>query len=728
MFEEVFKMILSLIFPQGKTTTSWRCPRRLKKTLLYFFFFLFTVYTTSAQDSNCENLGFELGNFINWTGYTWLYSTDVTSVNTAMVEGIVNRRQTIMSDTTAYDANTGYSLRKIPEGYQYSVRLGDEITSSDGNPRCWQQSLRYTMTIDSSNALLIFKFAVVLQYASDHTADMEPRFRLQLYDENGSKINDCSNYDVYATSKGVEGFNVYYPSGNSSQRNSDAPVNWRDWTTVGADLMDYYGQTITIEFMATDCTGRYHYGYAYFVAACHPLNITVNYCSGDTVAKLTAPEGFESYTWTDEKGQEVDTVQALHITNPDEGITYTCTMHSETGCTISLESSVAKYLPQADFTSEMIDCNSNTVKFTNLSTTTKGTKQFIWDFGDGTLSMAQNPYHTFNTSGMHTMRLILLNPPSSCTDTIVKDVESFSPPLVGIEGDSTFCPDESVVLRAYGAYEYTWNYGSKADSIVVSDPGGNFWLMGKSSTGCISDTNYITITEQPEWYFLSESDTIFCSGDSSLLYVSGAYSYLWGTGDTVNTIFVNTPGQYKVIGADVRGCEKELSFNVIKYPLPEIDFEVTPQIIDTKHSEITGSVLTKDNVGYLWNFGDGSSETSIEFRHVYKILDYISMYTVSIIATNEYDCMDSASVIIEVVPYVPNVFTPNGDDINDIFMKGYNIIIYDRNGLLIYEGMDGWDGTHNGSIADPDTYFYALTYSDKDENKKVKKGYITLVR
>ena len=134
--------------------------------------FVFAWRPLFAQESYCKNLNFELGNFTNWVGYTWLYSTEVPTINTSKVAGIINRRQTIITDTTAYDANTGNALRKVPSGYRYSARLGDEIISSDSNPRCWEQSLRYTMTIDSTNALLIMKFALVLQYASDHTAKM----------------------------------------------------------------------------------------------------------------------------------------------------------------------------------------------------------------------------------------------------------------------------------------------------------------------------------------------------------------------------------------------------------------------------------------------------------------------------------------------------------------------------------------------------------------------------
>ena len=230
--------------------------------LFCFLISLFSWTTIHAQNSNCNNLGFELGDFTNWEGYNWVYSDDIPSLNEPKVQVTLptSRRQVIMTDTSAYDANTGYALRKIPPGYRYSARLGDElITGIDlNNFRCWEQSLRYTMTIDSTNALLIMKFALVLQYISNHPNEMEPRFRLTLYDQNGDKIPDCANYDVYASNANVKGFHEYNTAGFR------VPVEWRDWTTVGANLLKYIGQTITIEFMSADCTKRFHYGYAYF--------------------------------------------------------------------------------------------------------------------------------------------------------------------------------------------------------------------------------------------------------------------------------------------------------------------------------------------------------------------------------------------------------------------------------------------------------------------------------
>jgi gliding motility-associated-like protein len=681
------------------------------------------AFAADDDDHYCTNLSFELGNFTNWVGYTWLYSTDVTSINTSKTKGIVTRRQTIMTDTTAYDPNTGYALKKIPSGYRYSARLGDAInTTTDSNPRCWEQSLRYTMTIDSANALLIMKFACVLEYASDHTAKMEPRFKVSLFDQNGDTIPDCANYDVYSSSSSVSGFKSYTPSGSTD------PVMWRDWTTVGADLLAYMGQTITVEFMSADCTGRFHFGYAYFVADCKPMQIAVKYCSGDTAAVLTGPEGFESYTWTDTAGVVMGDEQSLTVEYPGEGAVYSCKMTSATGCTVTLQSTIVKYEPNADFSSYMIDCFSNTVQMVNKSTTTHGTLSYLWTFDDDSTSEERSPQHTFATSGLHEVTLSLENPPSTCTSTLTKEVESFSPPLVGIDGDSTYCPGLTTILTAVGAYQYIWNTGSTNTTMEVGDPGGTFWMLGYSSTGCVSDTSYITVSEEPGWTFTTAGDADFCNGDTSILSATGAASYLWSTGETTSSINVTSSGTYIIVGANARGCEKTDTFQVFVYPIPSTVFDLSSSTVDNRHNQLTCTIASETGVDYLWDWGDGSTSTGTPVQHTYSISNQTLEYMLTLAATSQYGCTDTASVSIEVVPFIPNVFSPNGDGVNDVFMSGLDLQVFDRNGILIYKGTDGWNGKYNGKEAAPDTYFYLIKYTDKDQQEQTRKGFITLVK
>lgn len=87
------------------------------------------------------------------------------------------------------------------------------------------------------------------------------------------------------------------------------------------------------------------------------------------------------------------------------------------------------------------------------------------------------------------------------------------------------------------------------------------------------------------------------------------------------------------------------------------------------------------------------------------------------------------SVVVTEVTYIniPNTMTPNADGLNDTFMEGYRVQIYNRNGILMYEGTNGWDGKYNNRTVSNDTYFYVLYY-DFDTAIKTKQGYITVIR
>ena len=72
----------------------------------------------------------------------------------------------------------------------------------------------------------------------------------------------------------------------------------------------------------------------------------------------------------------------------------------------------------------------------------------------------------------------------------------------------------------------------------------------------------------------------------------------------------------------------------------------------------------------------------------------------------------------------PTIFTPDGDDINDIFMEGHKMDIFDRNGTLIYSGDEGWDGYYKGQPARPAIYFYIVYFPDGH----LKKGSIQIYK
>jgi gliding motility-associated-like protein len=61
-------------------------------------------------------------------------------------------------------------------------------------------------------------------------------------------------------------------------------------------------------------------------------------------------------------------------------------------------------------------------------------------------------------------------------------------------------------------------------------------------------------------------------------------------------------------------------------------------------------------------------------------------------------------------------------------MSGYQQKVFDRNGIVLYNGESGWDGLYNGANVDPDTYFYILNYLNAYGEERVRRGFVTLVR
>ena len=129
-----------------------------------------------------------------------------------------------------------------------------------------------------------------------------------------------------------------------------------------------------------------------------------------------------------------------------------------------------------------------------------------------------------------------------------------------------------------------------------------------------------------------------------------------------------------------------------------------------------------------WDFGDGTTARGDSVSHTFDAVTR-KYYDVTLRVMNADSCVTENGMRIEVVflPKSLNTFTPNGDGVNDIFMAGFRIEVTDRNGLRIYTGEDGWDGTVNGRQARQDTYFFRLFYRTAN-GERIKTGYVTLIR
>ncbi len=206
------------------------------------------------------------------------------------------------------------------------------------------------------------------------------------------------------------------------------------------------------------------------------------------------------------------------------------------------------------------------------------------------------------------------------------------------------------------------------------------------------------------------------------------YQYLWNFGDGTTQSGPNPSHEFddegtymiQLIASNNTGCADTVSALVNVYPVPHASFALYhgSGTYYANISQMTLNNLSSGATTYQWTFGDGYSSTDFEPIHQFT---EPGNYTITLIAANQYGCIDSARTRLEVrMPegvYVPNAFTPNGDSNNDNFsVAAYNIDefhidIFNRWGKIIYSSKDPffqWDGSYNGIPVANGVYVYSL--------------------
>ncbi|HEX7414564.1 MAG TPA: gliding motility-associated C-terminal domain-containing protein, partial [Bacteroidia bacterium] len=160
---------------------------------------------------------------------------------------------------------------------------------------------------------------------------------------------------------------------------------------------------------------------------------------------------------------------------------------------------------------------------------------------------------------------------------------------------------------------------------------------------------------------------------------------------------------------------------------------VHPAIVNSPVQFQDSSVNTS---GWNWNFGNTYTDTHSNPQSIYTSL---GTYPVTLIVHDSLGCLDTIVkyIVIDGAISVPNIFTPNGDGANDVFLlkdlglNEYTIEIVDRWGLVVYNGdqnTSAWDGRTPAGLACPaGTYFYLINGTAVTTPKEYK-GFLTLIR
>jgi gliding motility-associated-like protein len=323
------------------------------------------------------------------------------------------------------------------------------------------------------------------------------------------------------------------------------------------------------------------------------------------------------------------------------------------------------------------------------------------------------------------------------------------------------CENSQLILKANQTPAATNPWKSTSNNLTINSVSGQVFGL-KAGVDSVSFTNnkgckttkLFTIHGLPFANFSSIKE--ICIDDTLRLLNTTSplcENYVWDFGDGIKSSKANHKysknGFFTIslTAIDSYGCQDSIVkldyVEVVNKPY--VSFVFTPDSIDILNPEVRFKT-NSDGKYFKWNFGDGKPTSITKDAIHFFPTDEGKYYTVSLTASNTKEGCSNVytQVIVSKEPliyYIPNTFTPNGDEFNNtfkpIFSSGldpynYTLFIYDRWGELIFESHNaqiGWDGTYNNQLIGSNTYIWKLNFKEKQNGQEhTKLGHVNVIR
>lgn len=352
--------------------------------------------------------------------------------------------------------------------------------------------------------------------------------------------------------------------------------------------------------------------------------------------------------------------------------------------------------------------------------------------------------YTWSTGATNTSSIIVnssgtysVSVSNSCgTSTAGINLSFLDTPTLSItQTPSVVCNGQTYTITANtNASNINWNNGNTSTSFT-NNTSGIYTATVSNACGVVTASIQVQVNNIPPLQLKASKDTL-CPNDTTLLIVSGGNGiYSWNNGVSSNSLVVQTTGWYIVSSTTTCGILKDSIYIFAE------NTNIQTSITDTVGFvgiEIGVNCFGCNPNSTLWSFGDGTSSTYTFITHSYHQAGY---YPIIVNTTTSAGCLFSDTLYIriydEVIFEVPNIFTPNGDNINDYyfvrtrFIKELNGQIFNRWGNLMFEFQsvdDKWDGKNKDGIEASDgTYYYIFKAKDITNRIHEKKGFLQLI-
>ena len=447
--------------------------------------------------------------------------------------------------------------------------------------------------------------------------------------------------------------------------------------------------------------------------------------NGSASAAVSGGTAGYSYSWAP-SGGTLPTASGLPA-----GI-YTCVVTDLNGCKNSSTTTISQPSVLSAITGTTnATCGSNTGSATATPSGGTGAYTYAWTPSGGNAATASSLL-----AGTYTCEITDANGCSQNYTATIVSIGSLPVVTVLSSGSTTICQGKTDTLTASASagVTYSWSTGATSPSIVVN-AANNYTVTATNSCGSTTAVTTLAVSPLPVAVITGNANT--CKGDSVKLTASGGTSYLWNNSIPGASIYVSASGTYTVVASNTCGTSSAQSVVSISNVMAQFTADSTQGSgALTVHFTNTSSPSATT---WSWDFGDGNTGTGPNPANTYTAS---GTYTVVLTATDANGCSGTYSMIItinDVAPWisVPNVFTPNGDGQNDLFLvtaqglTSFNVKIYDRWGVSLAEltsQNQGWDGrTEAGQEVVNGTYYYILEAQGSDQKMIRMQGFFMLI-
>ena len=625
-------------------------------------------FFANAQDCP-PNIDFETGTFSGWQCYVGS-SADVNGTN---VISLYSSNGPVANRHVMYTANSGDDVDQYggfpvncPNGSGHSIRIGNNSAGTEAEGLSYE----FTIPANQNTYSLIYHYAVVFQ-DPNHTIYQQPRLVIEITNVTDNKLIECSSFTFIPYGSLLPGFF------ESPRPNGGTPVWCKDWSAVSVNLNGNAGKTIRLFFKTADCTFRRHFGYAYVDvnSECSSEFVGAAFCPDDTAVNITAPYGYQGYTWYNNTfTRMLGTQQTISFTPPPiAGTTYAVKVvpYNGYGCPDTLYARLTDTLTvHSNAGRDTLSCNKKPI---TIGANSKPGLVYNWSPAEG----LSNP-HIANPAAApdrNTTYILTTNHDGSgCVDTDTVTVRaSIIDTSSQLTGSAMYCSDsgDSAILRVRPTKSIQWF----KDSALINGANqvgyratqtGSYYAMLTNDAGCSIATKIQNITiDDPR---------------SGITY----------------------PLQYAIINLPLNLEARKFGDVILWSPGTWLNTRTSYSPIFNGASEQLYTIQIKTNSGCVT------------------------------VDTQLVKTVEKAEI------YVPTAFTPNDDGLNDLLhpiLMGIKELhyfrIFDRWGKLLFETKSngsGWNGRVQGIPLTTQAVVWTTEGVGLDNNIYRRKGTTILVR